>query len=131
MLHRSFGAIPSRAPEFCCVRCPSRVREEGRRRDRVKCTIREQSTTFTIFARQRCLELGDALAGSWRRRRSPNEAAREVQDTRVISAVLPTRVTIMPRHLSIEDEDDRLIRVGMWVGFACFAIWSTYTLIFG
>ena len=45
--------------------------------------------------------------------------------------MLPTRVTIMPRHLSIEDEDDRLIRVGMWVGFACFAIWSTYTLIFG
>ena len=63
--------------------------------------------------------------------KTANEAVLEVQDTRVISTVLPTRMTIMPRHLSIEDEDDRLIRVGMWVGFACFAIWSTYTLIFG
>jgi len=37
----------------------------------------------------------------------------------------------MPRYLVIGDEDNRLIRVGMWVGFACFAIWSVYTLIFG
>ncbi len=37
----------------------------------------------------------------------------------------------MPRQLIFQDENDRLIRVGMWVGFTCFALWSIYTLLFG
>ena len=37
----------------------------------------------------------------------------------------------MPRQLTFQEENDRLIKVGMWVGFACFALWSIYTLLFG
>jgi len=37
----------------------------------------------------------------------------------------------MPKQLTIEDEDDWLIGLGLWVGFACFVILSAYSLIFG
>lgn len=59
-----------------------------------------------------------------------DEAVRELQDTRVIVTVLPVRVPVMLRHLAIDDEDGRMIRVGIWVGFACFTLVSIYTLIF-
>ena len=36
----------------------------------------------------------------------------------------------MPKQLTIEDEDDRLIGLGLWVGFACFVVLSAYFLMF-
>ena len=35
----------------------------------------------------------------------------------------------MPRHTIAED--DRLIRAGLWVGFAFFALFSIYALVAG